>query len=64
MKKKVSSENIVKDIRRQTRQKYSSEEKIQIVVLEGLRGEDSISNLFRREGILFNQYYRWNKDFL
>ncbi len=57
MKKKVSSENVVKDIRRQTRRKYSSEEKIRIV-LEGLRGEDSISSLCRREGILSNQYYR------
>lgn len=47
MKKKVSSENVVKDIRRQTRRKYSSEEKIRIV-LEGLRGEDSISSLCRR----------------
>jgi len=63
MKKKVSSENVVKDIRRQTRRKYSSEEKIRIV-LEGLRGEDSISSLCRREGILSNQYYRWSKDFL
>ena len=53
MKKKVSSENFVKDIRRQTRRKYLSEEKIQIV-LEGLRWEDSISSLCRREVILAN----------
>ena len=63
MKKKVSSESVVKDIRRQTRRKYSSEEKIRIV-FEGLRGEDSIAGLCRREGILANQYYRWSKDFL
>ena len=63
MKKKVSSESLVKDIRRQTRRKYSAEEKIRIV-LEGLRGEDSIAALCRREGISANQYYRWSKDFL
>ncbi len=50
MNKKVSSESVVKDIRRRTRKKYSSEEKIRIV-LDGLRGEDSISSLCRREGI-------------
>ena len=50
MDKKVSSESVVKDIRRRTRKKYSSEEKIRIV-LDGLRGEDSISSLCRREGI-------------
>jgi len=49
MSKKVSSESFIKDIRRRTRKKYSSEEKIRIV-LEGLRGEDSIANLCRREG--------------
>ena len=51
MNKKVSSESVVKDIRRRTRKKYFSEEKIRIV-LDGLRGEDSISSLCRREGIL------------
>ena len=50
MDKKVSSESVVKDIRRRTRKKYSSEEKIR-TVLDGLRGEDSISSLCRREGI-------------
>ena len=49
MNKKVSSESVVKDIRRRTRKKYSSEEKIRIV-LDGLRGEDSISSLCRRDG--------------
>jgi len=63
MNKKVSSESFVKDIRRRTRKKYSSEEKIRIV-LDGLRGEDSISSLCRREGIPANLYYRWSKDFL
>ncbi len=58
-----SSELIVRDIKRKTRKKYSSEEKIQIV-LEGLRGEDSISAICRREGISPNLYYRWSKDFL
>jgi len=55
MNKKVSSESVVKDIRRRTRKKYSSEEKIRIV-LDGLRGEDSISSLCRREGIPANLY--------
>jgi transposase len=63
MNKKVSSEKVVQDIRRRTRNKYSSEEKIRIV-LDGIRGEDSISNLCRREGIPANLYYRWSKDFL
>ena len=58
-----SSESIVRDIRRKTRKKYSSEEKIQIV-LEGLKGEDSIAAICRREGISPNLYYRWSKDFL
>ena len=60
---KPSSERIVKDIRRATRKQYSAEEKIRIV-LEGLRGEDSIAELCRREGIAQNLYYRWSKDFL
>ena len=49
--------------RRATRKHYSAEEKIRIV-LEGLRGEDSIAELCRREGIAQNLYYRWSKDFL
>ena len=63
MNKKVSGESVVKDIRRRTRKKYSSEEKIRIV-LEGIRGEESVSSLCRREGISENLYYRWSKDFL
>lgn len=58
-----SAEKTVRDIRRHTRKKYSAEEKIRIV-LEGLRGEDSIVELCRREGINPNVYYRWSKDFL
>ena len=57
------AEQTVGDIRRATRRKFSAEEKIRIV-LEGLRGEDSIAELCRREGINQNLYYRWSKDFL
>ena len=60
---KEPAEKIVKDIRRITRRKFSAEEKIRIV-LEGLRGEESIAELCRREGIVQNLYYRWSKDFL
>jgi len=56
-----SAEKTVRDIRRATRRKFSSEEKIR-VVLEGPRGEDSIAELCRREGISSNLYYRWSKD--
>jgi transposase len=63
MNPKVSSESVVRDIKRKTRRKFSSEEKIRII-LEGLRGEDSIAELCRREGINANLYYRWSKDFL
>ncbi len=58
-----SAAKTVRDIRRHTRKKYSAEEKIRIV-LDGLRGEDSIAELCRREGINPNVYYRWSKDFL
>jgi transposase len=60
---KEPAEQVLKDIRRATRKHYSAEEKIRIV-LEGLRGEDSIAELCRREGIPPNVYYRWSKDFL
>ena len=56
-------EKTVKDIRRNTRHKFSTEEKIRIV-LDGLRGESSIAELCRQEGINPNLYYRWSKDFL
>ena len=61
--KKASAEAVLKDIRRATRCQFGAEEKIRIV-LEGLRGEDSIAELCRREGIPPNVYYRWSKDFL
>ena len=60
---KVSAEQVVREIRRETRRKDSAEEKIRIV-LEGLRGEDSIAELCRREGINPNMYYKWSKEFL
>ena len=63
MMKKSNAEKTVRDIRRKTRKKYSAEDKIRIV-MEGLRGEDSISALCRKEGINANLYYRWSKDFL
>jgi transposase len=62
-KSKRSPEKIIKEIKRKTRRKFSSEEKIRIVI-EGLRGEDSIAAICRREGINPNLYYRWSKDFL
>ena len=58
-----SAEQHVREIRRQTRKQYSAEEKIRIV-LEGLRGEYSIAELCRREGIAESLYYKWSKDFL
>jgi len=61
--KKGSAEKIVRDIRRATRRNCSPEENIRIV-LEGLRGEESVPALCRKEGINQNLYYRWSKDFL
>ena len=58
-----TAEQHVKDIRRATRKQYSAEEKIRIV-LEGLRGEYSIAELCRREGIAQSLYYSWSKEFL
>lgn len=63
MSKTSSAEKTVREIRRRTRRKFSSEEKIRIV-LEGLRGEESIATICRKEGIVANLYYRWSKDFL
>ena len=60
---KPSAEQTVRAIRRATRRKYSSEEKIRIV-LEGMRAEDSVAELCRKEGINPNVYYRWSKEFL
>ena len=62
-KQKEPAKKVVRDIRRKTRRQHSAEEKIRIV-LEGLRGEDSIAELCRREGIATSLYYSWSKDFL
>jgi len=63
MARKKDVETTVREIRRKTRKKYSAEEKIRIV-LEGLRGEGTIAELCRREGIHPNMYYKWSKEFL
>ena len=63
MPAKKDSEAIIRDIKRKTRKRYNAEEKIRIV-LDGLRGEESIAAICRREGISANLYYRWSKDFL
>jgi len=55
-----SSEQIIKDIKRKTRKQYGAEERIRIV-LDGLRGEDSIAELCRREGIAQSLYYKWSR---
>ena len=60
---KPTAEAVVRDIRRATRRHYSAEDKIRIV-LEGVRGEHSIGELCRREGIAKSMYYSWSKDFL
>src|SRR6516225_8325380 len=60
---KEPATQVVREIRRSTRRQFSAEEKIRIV-LSGLRGEDSIAELCRREGIVQNLYYRWSKEFL
>ena len=57
------AEKAVRDIRRATRRQFAAEEKVRIVIA-GLRGEDSIAELCRKEGINQNLYYRWSKDFL
>ena len=59
----MGTTNVIREIRRATRRKFSAEEKIRIVV-EGLRGEISVSALCRREGIALTMYYRWSKAFL
>jgi len=60
---KASAERVVKDIRRATRRHFSAEDKIRIV-LEGLRGDDSIAELCRKEGIAQSLYYTWSKEFM
>lgn len=61
--KQSAGERIVKEIKRKTRKQYSAEEKIRIV-LDGLRGEESIAELCRQEGIAQGLYYKWSKDFM
>ena len=63
MSKSSNPEAVVRQIRRKSRRRYSSEEKIRIV-LEGLKGEESIAEICRREGISPNLYYTWSKEFL
>ena len=63
MSKNDPAERTVRDIRRKTRKQYTAEEKIRIVVL-GLRGEEGIAALCRREGIAEGLYYSWSKEFL
>jgi transposase len=63
MAKEGSAEATIRDIKRKTRRKYNAEEKIRIVV-EGLRGEQTIAELCRREGIAESLYYSWSKEFM
>lgn len=60
---KTTTASTVRNIRRNSRKRYSGEEKIRIV-LEGLRGEETVAELCRREGISESVYYRWSKEFL
>jgi|SRR5947209_2589194 len=60
---KQTPENFVKDIRRKTRRYFSSEQKI-LVVMEALRGEDSVAAICRKHGIMESVFYKWNKEFL
>lgn len=62
-KKKEKAESTVRRIRRKTRKKYSAEDKIRIVI-EGLRGEMTVAELCRKEGISQSLYYKWSKEFL
>src|SRR5210317_1355969 len=62
-KKQASARSTVRNIRRKTRKKYSAEDKIRIVV-EGLRGESTVAELCRKEGISQSLYYKWSKEFL
>src|SRR3546814_13156042 len=62
-KPKATAEKVVKDIRRATRRHFSAEDKIRIV-LEGLRGDDSIAELCRKAGIAPSLYYTWSNEFM
>jgi transposase len=59
----TTPEAVVREIKRRTRRRFNAEEKIRIV-LEGLKGEASIAEICRREGIIPNVYYKWSKEFL
>lgn len=63
MASKQSTENKIRNIRRKTKKQYSAEEKIRIVI-EGLRGDMTVAELCRKEGIAQSLYYRWSKEFL
>jgi transposase len=63
MTKKKTASSLISELKRKTRKSYSSEEKIRIVI-EGIRGELSIAELCRREGIHQGNYFKWSKDFL
>ena len=63
MAKKRSASSLISDLKRKTRRKYSSEEKIRIII-EGIRGEITIAELCRKEGISQTNYYKWSKDFM
>ena len=63
MAKKKSASSLISDLKRKTRKVYGSEEKIRIII-EGMRGETSIADLCRKEGISQGNYYKWTKDFM
>ena len=63
MAKKKSTSSLISDLKRKTRKSYSAEEKIRIII-EGMRGETSIAELCRKEGISQANYYKWSKDFM
>ncbi len=63
MARKKTASSLISELKRKTRKAYSSEEKIRIVI-EGIRGELSIAELCRREGIHQTNYYKWSKDFM
>ena len=63
MSEKREPERVVREIKRETRRRFTADDKIRIA-LEGLKGEDTIAGLCRREGISPNRYYNWSKEFL
>lgn len=63
MTKKKSATSLISDLKRKTRKSYNSEEKIRIII-DGIRGENSIAELCRKEGISQGIYYKWSKDFM